>query len=195
VPKPSVTRTIRLDKELDEAIQRIAEDEKVTVNSLVNRSLRKFLDWDFHSDKLGVVGMPPWMSVELMGKCSADEARELGKRVATLTRPVIEAMFHEFTFPAVLKFLRLWGRYEGRYAVEENAEGNGHLFLIRHDRGPKWSNFYEGFLRGLLQDGLGLAVKVRVTEDSCLVNFEIEEKSRTGSSTRQFDSNHASHFS
>jgi len=174
MPKSSVTRTIRLEKGLDEVIQKIADEEKVTVNSLVNRSLRKFVDWDVYAEKFGIAAMTPWLFVELMEKESIDEARELGRRVVRQSaRQAIETIFLDFTVTTALGFIQLFGKYGGRYSYEDSVEGRRHVVLIRHGHGLKWSSYYEGMFRGLLEDELGLTIKVRVTPDACLARFEL----------------------
>ena len=170
----SVTRTIRLEKEIDEVIQRMAEEERVTVNSLVTRALRKLVDWDVYAEKFGVVSMTPWLVVQLMERQTLDEARELGNRVARQSaRQATETIFAEFTLQTALGFLRLFGKYGGRFEFEDTVDGRKHVVLIRHGQGLKWSTYYEGVLRGFLHDELGLAIEVNVSQDACLARFEL----------------------
>ena len=170
----SVTRTIRLEKDLDETIQRIAEEERVTVNSLVNKTLRKFVDWDVYAEKFGMVALTPNLLVDLMERQTEIEARELGRRAARQSaRGAIESIYAEFTLASALGFIRLFGRYGGRYKFEDTVEGRKHVVLIRHGHGLKWSSYYEGIIRGLLEDELGLKVDVQVTPDVCLARFEL----------------------
>jgi len=152
----------------------MAEEERVTVNSLVNRALRKLVDWDVYAEKFGVVSMTPWLALQIMEKQSVDEARELGNRVARQSaRQAIETIFLDFTLANTLRFLRLFGRYGGRFEFEDSTEGRKHVVLIRHGQGLKWSTYYEGILRGLLEDELGLSIKVQVSLDVCLARFEL----------------------
>jgi len=169
----SVTRTIRLEKELDELIQKMADGQRVTVNSIVNRSLRKLVDWDVYTEKFGMVAMTPWLSIQLMERQSLDEARELGRKVARQSaRQAIESIFIDFNLGTTLGFLSLFGKYGARFDFEDSVDGRKHVILIRHGQGLKWSTYYEGILRGLLEDELGLKIDVRVSADSCLARFE-----------------------
>jgi predicted transcriptional regulator len=169
----SVTRTIRLEKELDEALQRIAKSEKVTVNSLVNRSLTKFVDWDIHADKFGMIALRPALAIELMERQSVDEARELGRKAARdSARQAVEFLYIGVTLPNVIEFLRRFGRYGGRYDFEESREGRKHVILLRQAMGLKWSTFNEGLVRGLLEDEMGLKIEVSVSPDLCLARFD-----------------------
>jgi hypothetical protein len=53
-----VTRTLRLEEDLDKAIVRRASNEKVSVNFLVGRSLRKMVDWDIPVMDFGMAVIP-----------------------------------------------------------------------------------------------------------------------------------------
>lgn len=69
----------------------------MTVNSLVNRALRKLVDWDLYAEKFGIGSMTPWLYVQLMERQSLDEARELGNRVARQSsRQAVEGIFVDF---------------------------------------------------------------------------------------------------
>jgi hypothetical protein len=38
--------------------------------------------------------------------------------------------------------------------------------------GEKWSSYYEGLLRGLLEDELDIRLEVRTSPDVCLARFD-----------------------
>ena len=50
----NVTRTIRLEKDLDSLIQKMAKDERMTVNGFVNQLLTRYAEWDRYSDSWGM---------------------------------------------------------------------------------------------------------------------------------------------
>ena len=165
---------MRLDRELDEILQKIASDERVSVNTLVNRSLRKFADWDVHARRFGMVMLTPATFVQLMERESADEARELGRAaVRDSARGAVESIFVDFTPATAIEFLRRFGLYAGRFEFEHSVQGRKHVILIRHGTGLKWSNYYEGVIRGIFEDGLGMKVQVRTTPDTCIAKLEI----------------------
>jgi hypothetical protein len=170
----SVTRTLRLDKELDEAIQKIALQERVSVNTVVSRTLRRFADWDVHAERFGMVMMTPAMLVQLMDRMSPDEARELGRAsVRDSAKGAVESIFINFTFATAIEFLRRFGQYAGRFEFEHSEKGKEHVILLRHGTGLKWSLYYEGVIRGIFEDGLGMKVQVRATPDTCVAKLEL----------------------
>jgi len=148
------------------------------VNSLVNRSLRKFVDWDSHAERFGMVTLPPALFMKLMERQSAEEARELGRKTAQdSARYAVESIFADFTLVNLLEFLRRMGQYGGRFRFEDNMEGRRHVILIRHGMGLKWSSYYSGVLQGFLEDGLGVKIETQVSPEVCLARFEIQATS------------------
>jgi predicted DNA-binding ribbon-helix-helix protein len=169
-----VTRTIRLEDDLDEVLQKIAKDEKVTVNSIVNRSVRRYADWDRHAERFGMMAVRPVMLVGLMERQSLDEARELGKLAAKESlRPAVEYIFVEFSLVNVLEFLRRFATYGGRYDFEDSVEGRKHVILMRHSLGPRWSAYYEGMLKEIFDAELGIKIRVSVSPEVVIGRFEL----------------------
>ena len=54
-----VTRTIRFDKELDEALQTIGRHEKMSVNAIVNKLVREYVEWDRYNEKIHIMEISP----------------------------------------------------------------------------------------------------------------------------------------
>jgi hypothetical protein len=169
-----VTRTIRLEDDLDELLQRIAKDEKVTVNSIVTRSLRRYADWDRHAERFGMMAVRPAMLVELMERHTLDEARQLGRLSAKDSmRPAVEYIFVDFTLPNVVEFLRRFSKYGGRYQFEDSPEGRKHVILMRYALGMKWSAYYEGMLKCIFEDEVGIKIKVSASPEVVIGKFEL----------------------
>src|SRR2546421_11041619 len=70
--KASVTRSVRIEKDADERLRHLAEQGDTSVNTLVNRALRKFVEWDAYGEKFGFITLPSAVVIELM-HCLTDE--------------------------------------------------------------------------------------------------------------------------
>ncbi len=46
----SITRTLRLDAELDDNLLKLAESENISVNLLINKALTRYVEWDAHAE-------------------------------------------------------------------------------------------------------------------------------------------------
>lgn len=168
-----ITRTIRLEEDLDRLLQKIAKDERATVNAVVNRAIRRYVDWDRHAQRFGMMAVRPEMLSILMERQSLEEAKELGRQSAKNSmRPAVESIFVDFTLPNVVEFLRRFSTYGGRYQFEDSVEGRKHVILMRHALGLKWSTYYEGILKGIFEDELGIKINVNVLPEVCMGKFE-----------------------
>src|SRR5881409_1363272 len=74
--KASVTRSVRIEKDADERLRHLAEQGDTSVNTLVNRALRKFVEWDAYGEKFGFITLPSAMLIKLMDCLTDEEARE-----------------------------------------------------------------------------------------------------------------------
>ena len=56
--KKTILRTIRIDKELDDALDKDAKEHSVSENAFVSSILVRYVDWDRYSQKFGRVSLP-----------------------------------------------------------------------------------------------------------------------------------------
>src|SRR6266571_3014843 len=74
--KGSITRSVRIEKDADERLRQLADQGDTSVNTLVNRALRKFVEWDAFGEKFGFITLPSAMLIKLMDCLTDEEARE-----------------------------------------------------------------------------------------------------------------------
>src|SRR5437879_12374927 len=111
--KASVTRSVRIEKDADERLRHLAEQGDTSVNTLVNRALRKFVERDAYGEKFGFITLPSAMLIKLMDCLTDEEARELGLRPGeNLGKEYITPWFKEVTPETLLDgFQPLLERY------------------------------------------------------------------------------------
>src|SRR5438094_593830 len=63
----SVTRTVRIDEDIDYQLEKLAHEQRVSVNYFANQALRKFVEWDVFADRLGFVTLPSDIFEKLVG--------------------------------------------------------------------------------------------------------------------------------
>ena len=166
-------RTIRIEGGLDEAIERIAKNERVSVNLVVNRALRRFVSWDKAFATRGMVSVPSKLLTRLMNDRRPEEARSLGRWAGLqLFVPNMKAQYPTVTVDVAVRGMSMLSSYGGRFEFDHKLSGKTHTILIRHSLGRNWSAYYAGTLEGIFGEYLGKTVKLRVTEDLCICQFE-----------------------
>ena len=179
LPK-SVTRTLRLDDDVDEALEKMAQERGESVNAVAGRALRKLVEWDRLAANAGLVLISPVTLGRLMDSQAPEQARAIGEFVGNeVWKPIIISRFGEVTLDSVLKSIELIGRYMGRFNFVYSTEGTKRVVTIRHSGGLNWSKFYVGAATPLFSEALGLTFKPTMTEELASLEFEVpEDKAR-----------------
>src|SRR2546425_12628986 len=168
----SVTRTVRLDEDVDHQIQEFAEKEKVSVSQVVNKALRKFVEWDTYASRFGFVTIPTSVQAKLFTYLSDEEAREVGGWAGrNFARDFTLFRFKKISLETILKAISLLGSsYVGLFEVEHKTEGSNHTLVIIHGRGMKESIFNEELLRVVFKELLALDVRTELMEDQVVAH-------------------------
>lgn len=171
----SVTRTIRIDEEADKFLQGFAQEEGVSVNFLINRALRKYVQWDTYADKFGMVSLPGSLVAKIMDLLTEEEARELGRWVGqNLVKEFITFWFKEVSLRVLVKgYPQLTAQYGGAFEYEEHSEGGRWVLILKHGMGTKWSAYYEELFRAVFRDVFESDVKVETMENQVVVRFSL----------------------
>ena len=171
----TVVRAFRLDEDVDGALKKISEEEGESVNVVVNRTLRKFVEWDRPAGKLGMMQISRQELVKMMDSQTPEQAREQGVWVgAEVFEPFVRYLKPDLDFASVIGALDMLSRYSGRFELTHSVAGRKHLVVIRHSMGANWSAFYEGAGSTVLGDLLKLDCKSSSTDELCSFEFELE---------------------
>jgi hypothetical protein len=173
MPK-NVTRTVRLDDDLDRALQDRARDANVSVNFLVNKLIRKFIDWDVPAERVGTVHVPSILIKRLYEEIDDGEAESLGVWIGhEFYQPFCKYLFGELTFETSIVAFKRMSEYGGRFVFDSSSDKKNHILVLRHGAGQKLSAYYAGLLRGVYEELLKMEVKVECTRDLCIAQIPV----------------------
>jgi hypothetical protein len=169
-----VTRTIRLDDDLDKAIGERARAARVSVNSMMNRLIRKYIDWDVPASMFGLGPVAASLFNRLFDEIDEKKAEELGRKFAQeFFVPFATYLFGEFTFESSVMLFRRSSDYGGRFTFDSHSDRRNHVIVLRHNAGEKVTAFYCGMMKGLYSDALMMTAKVSCTRDLCEVRLPV----------------------
>lgn len=172
--RKSVTRTVRLDDDLDRAIQDQASETRVSVNFLVNRLIRKYVEWDIPAEKFGLGPVASVLLNRLFEDIDEESAGELGRWTAhEFTAPFCRYLFGELSFDTIVHTFRRASVYGSRYAFDTTSDSRNRIIVLRHNGGRKVSLFYAGIFKGLFTEALKMEVSVESTHDYCIAQVRI----------------------
>ena len=180
----TVTRSIRMSRDVEKELQEIASTEKVSINSLINQALRKFIEWDYYADKFGfaisptrqILLLPPRWQIfaRLLSHASDQEAARLGRWAArNMAKEFTVYWFKEFSVQTALKSLELfYSRFARRYEYVHNTTEKEYVVTLNHGMGRKWSIYYEYYVRTIFGELLGKKVKITQMKNQVLAHIQ-----------------------
>ncbi len=130
----SVTRTIRIDEDIDFQLEKLAHEQRVSVNYFANQALRKFVEWDVFADRLGFVTLPSDIFEKLMGYTTDEQAKELGNWFGkNLAKDLIAFLFKRVDLETSVRALELLGpRYGKAFRFEYTNDGHLTTVILNH---------------------------------------------------------------
>ena len=151
--RKTITRTFRVDEDIDERLQQLSESMGVSTNLLANRALRKFVEWDDYAEKFGFFTWPSALVVAMMEAIPDEEVSRLGLWAGSnIWKEVIFFWFKEISTENLIDALvALFPKYAKGFDCEylSDATNGKHVIVIKHGLGRKWSVYYEHMLKGL----------------------------------------------
>jgi len=170
--KKTVLRSIRISQELDELLQKDAENKRVSVNSLISTMMTKYAEWDRFAEKFGYVTLTTEAFRTILEITDEKKLSELAKVMgARLPREVMLFWFKKTDLEAFLSYVALYGKYSGLFEYELEKEGDRITITAHHELGEKWSTFLKIFIGEAMKDTLGIIPEFEVSKSSIVARF------------------------
>lgn len=167
----SITRTVRMDEDIDFRLVAKAERERQSVNVIINRALRVYVEWTQHAKMFEHATVSSALLEKMMNYLTADQARELGKWSGMNTLSEMTSMlFGGIRLTSIIGTLALMAKYSGRFVLEHTFENGKHYLILHHGAGLKWSQFYEQFLIAGIQNAQVKQFDVKITENQVVMS-------------------------
>jgi hypothetical protein len=183
--KRSVIRSIRIPCEVDESLQREAEDKNLSVNSLVSSILTKHVEFDVYSDKIRTVNLPREVIRAVYEAADEKELRQtsldLGYR---LIKDFLTLWHKETSLNGFLEFILLTFKYSNQASVDLKVDGGEYTLVLRHEMGEKYSKALGYFLNGGLNGLFGVDAAYEFGRDQLVIRFSAPQRSRRVSGPR-----------
>jgi len=170
------TRTLRIDTEVSEQLDELAERDKISVNVIANQALRKHVEYDAYAEKFGLVTIPRGLLKTLFSLISDEQARDLGRKSGEHTWvALVTFWFKKFNLENVLKsFERVASRYNRNFEYESSHDGQFLVVILRHDCGPRASAFYAEFVKSVFAL-LDVKVELEEAEDQVVAKLFVQK--------------------
>jgi hypothetical protein len=171
--RPSRARTFRIETDVGNAVEKIAREERVSLNQVANRALRRYVEWEKAPSTRGLVSVPSLLLVKLMAGQSEAKAHELGRWAGReLFLPNMRTTYPTLSLESAESMMKMLGTYGGRFTFDHTKEGGKHVMTIGQKMGKNWSQYYAGALEAIFAKLLGKILRETISENMCVVEFE-----------------------
>ena len=170
-PRKTITATFRVTERIYDALQKEAENQDTSLNTLVNQLLDIHVDEEVYLSRVGYlrVAKPTFRRI-LEGSTEeaiVQAARSSGKETCT---SITLARRGTLTRETVLQSLHMFAEFGG-FAHYSEIEVHGKpVIVLMHDFGPKGSLFICNFAKGAFES-MDLQPEVSVGERSVVIEF------------------------
>jgi hypothetical protein len=171
--KKTVLRTIRISEDVDDQLEKDAQEKNISANSLISKIMTRYTEWDRIVEKIGTSSVSPVLFKALVNEISDDKLEEVGKDFAAKEVTNIAMWtFGKTDFDALLKALFLVAKYSisAPLSIEIKVD-NRYVITLHHDWGPKGTVFFKSFLGNFVRNELGIQPTISVAKDIVTVSF------------------------
>lgn len=166
-----VTRTLRIDEDVEARVVAMAERDHLSFNLLANRALRKLVEWEDKADKFGFIHVATATVERVFSTFSDQEARDLGRQSGTNLLPeMVLFWFKKLDRNTAVKILELIGAYGKWFRIERTIDGRSEIVVLKHDRGPLVSAYHAELVKSLF-GSLGAVVETQETDGQVVANI------------------------
>src|SRR2546428_2131414 len=170
------TRIFRIDTEVAEQLDELAQKNKISVNVIASQALRKHVEYDAYAENFGLVTISKGLLKTFFSLMSEEQARALGRKSGEHEGvALITFWFKDFNPENVIKSLdRVASHYNHNFEFEYTHDGQAYVAVLRHDCGPRASAFYAEFVKSVFAL-LDVKVEVEETEDQVVAKLFVRK--------------------
>jgi hypothetical protein len=179
--RKTVTRTFRMDKEWDDVLQEEAKEQGLSVNTLMNKILRRYALFERWADKYEIIHIMPRTLERIVETASEESLAEAGRKEGSV-RPIdsLTMMGHKANLESLAFLVKEFygGADFARWFHCDYHSGLGSdVFHLRHKLGNKWSIFIENYLASMFDSLLKMKVESKTMDQAVTITLKKPSKS------------------
>ncbi len=160
--------TVRIPEDLHRIIQIEAREENIGFNTVVNRLLKKHVEWDRFANRFGMVSLSRETIVSLLDAIDDEKIEEIAASLVPKIKEMVDFWFQSSDLESWIKFLTLISKYGGEGTVFANTSGAQTKLHLRHGLGSKWTRLFAVPIETVLAE-MGVKSEVQKRENSLTI--------------------------
>ena len=183
----SKSTTFRLDSFVLGELQRDANQNEISLNGLVNKILKEYIEWGKYERKLGLIPVPKILLSSLIRetmilaesngipiKAYREKLIKYAAEIAfSNIKDCVIVMKKKFDIWSVLSVLEEYMKVSGITSDHRIESGRKHIFVIQHELGEYWSLFTKELLTLIFYNIAHVEAKFYITENCVIAEVYI----------------------
>jgi len=165
------TSSFRLNKEPFTALRSEAKKQHISVNSLINKIIKRYVEWDVFTPAIQYIPFPSFIIISLLNQLSEQQIRDIGREHSKKhSMENLLLLKNEITVDTFLEMVQTFCEMaEFVYSLREKNDLRS--FTARHNQGIKFSILFAEVVRSDFEELFGTKIDVKETTNS--ISFSI----------------------
>jgi hypothetical protein len=173
VRKRTTNMTFRIENDIIQRLKYKAEEDEITLNTLVNHILKRYIDWGMYAeDSLGLITLAGPVAEELFNKLDKEEvvrlATEVGKGAVIDLILFMKGNLSPRSF--IDWFLSRMKNSSALISAKSNSDGC-QSYVIKHDMGGNWSLYHKTLVESIFKE-MQKPIRIGATESTLTLEIE-----------------------
>jgi hypothetical protein len=173
IPKKTSTMTFRIDDNVLRILRSESERHQISLNTLVNQLLKRFVEWDMYESKVGMIPIAKPIVVELFNKMSKEEiskmALDIGKNAV---HDISLFMKNKMDLDSFLSWFET--RMNSSLTETNHSIQNGfHVYVLKHELGENWSLYHKIILQSIFNEIFEKTVDIQISNTTIRFKFRL----------------------
>lgn len=169
--KKTSTITFRIDNNILKILRSESERQQVSLNTFVNRLLKRFVEWDMFEPKVGMIPIAKPIVIELFNKMSKEDvskmALDIGKNVV---HDIALFMKNKMDLQSFLSWFEI--RMNSSSIEINHTVTNGlHIYVLKHELGENWSLYHKIVLELMFHEIFKKSLEITISNTTIRFKF------------------------
>jgi hypothetical protein len=171
--KKTVTMTFRVEEGVMALLRSESEKREVSLNTLVNQVLKRFVEWDMFEPKVGMIPIAKPIVQTLFEKMTEEEIKEMARKVGKgAIHDIALFMKSRMDLDSFLSWFEMRMK-NSSIEFNHSVKGGRHTFMTKHDLGYNWSLYHKTLLELIFNEVLQKRIETAIT--SSMLAFEVDD--------------------
>ncbi|HEX5185358.1 MAG TPA: hypothetical protein VFV86_00585 [Nitrososphaeraceae archaeon] len=141
--KKTKPMTFRIEDKILEKIRKEGEIDQISVSNLINKILKRYVEWDSYAPKVGMIPIPRLLVEKLFEKRTKQEIIELATNIGkNELEDILLFMYKKKDWILFLNWFKT-RLQNSSIEIMHTIEKNKHTFIMKHGMGENWSLYHK----------------------------------------------------